>query len=235
MPGLFYLHDSVEVQAAGECICAVIGIFVCLVFFAGYLLQQYLHSTNPTSKTEKVREDFLRTAIAEGKVTLLGVMASEARNDLLQEQQLRRTGGGSSGGSRETYAAAPRRRRSSYGTTTAAAGGTAGDSAARAGAGAVQTEHTSLLSSSIDGVSNTAAGAGAGSGVACGVGPDLLPGYSDAYIHRLRGLLRPFFHCYDETKDNMLNKAEMRMVFSDLGEDVSPQVSLYRQQCPPSR
>ncbi len=77
VPGLIYLNNTPVEQAAGEKVWAIIGSFVCLFFFLRYLYQQYAQSEEPNTTQKVKRDDFLRTAIAQKKITLAGVMTAE--------------------------------------------------------------------------------------------------------------------------------------------------------------
>jgi Ca2+/Na+ antiporter len=82
VPGLVYLHDSTQEQAAGEKTWVMIGLVLSIVFFLGYLYQQYKISQEDFNKAELTiqqvkQEETLRTAIMEGKITLSAYMTSE--------------------------------------------------------------------------------------------------------------------------------------------------------------
>eukprot|EP00981_Chlorochromonas_danica_P003949 scaffold748_cov176-Ochromonas_danica.AAC.3 len=76
VPGLVYLNAEPEEQAAGEKRWAQLGAVACLIFFLGYLYQQYkLSQENLVQK--RTREQYLRQAILNKKITLAGVMIAE--------------------------------------------------------------------------------------------------------------------------------------------------------------
>jgi hypothetical protein len=91
VPGMMYIDGSRAEQAAGEKIFAQIGACLCLLFFCGYLYLQYLHSGAPDSLQDKTRDEFLASAIAQKKVTLLGVMTTEYQAEV-RERKDRRAG-----------------------------------------------------------------------------------------------------------------------------------------------
>ena len=77
VPGMVYLNAVPEVQVLGEQKWALLGAFVCMFFFVGYLWYQYKISLAdlPDSTQTLTREQFYRDAISSGKITLLGVMS----------------------------------------------------------------------------------------------------------------------------------------------------------------
>lgn len=77
VPGMMYLDKSRAEQAAGEKIFAQIGACLCLLFFCGYMYLQYQHSGAPDSLQDKSRDEYVHWAIANKKITLLGVMLTE--------------------------------------------------------------------------------------------------------------------------------------------------------------
>lgn len=87
VPGMLYINESKSEQAAGEKIFAQIGAFMCLFFFIGYLYLQYHHSGNADSLQDQTRDRYLRDAIAQKKVTLLGVMLTEYKAELLVRKE----------------------------------------------------------------------------------------------------------------------------------------------------
>jgi hypothetical protein len=91
VPGMMYIDGSRAEQAAGEKIFAQIGACLCLLFFCGYLYLQYLHSGAPDSLQDKTRDEYLASAIAQKKVTLLGVMTTEYQAEV-RERKDRRAG-----------------------------------------------------------------------------------------------------------------------------------------------
>lgn len=91
IPGMMY-HDRTRAeQAAGEKIFAQIGACLCLLFFCGYLYLQYLHSGAANSLQDKSRDEYLRDAIAQKKVTLLGVMMTEYQAEMRERRGRRAT------------------------------------------------------------------------------------------------------------------------------------------------
>mmetsp|Transcript_15141 Transcript_15141/g.25256 ORF Transcript_15141/g.25256 Transcript_15141/m.25256 type:complete len:499 (-) Transcript_15141:249-1745(-) len=88
VPGMMYLHETREVQAAGERTFAFLGAALCVCFFCGYLYLQYLHSKTPDGRQQQARDEFVRNAIAQKKVTLLGVMLTEYKAEI-QEQSMK--------------------------------------------------------------------------------------------------------------------------------------------------
>lgn len=75
-PGMIYMHQSVEAQAAGEKWWAVLGTFVCLGCFAGYLYYCYVNSGKDEVQAIK-KDEFVQKAIRNKETTLLGVMSIE--------------------------------------------------------------------------------------------------------------------------------------------------------------
>ena len=82
LPGMLYLNQSTEMQAAGEKPWSLFGFFLCLFFFIGYLFYQYKQSSKPDTAMAAKREEFLRLAIQSGKVSLLGLMKAEFEHAL---------------------------------------------------------------------------------------------------------------------------------------------------------
>ncbi|RYH27768.1 hypothetical protein EON65_13220 [archaeon] len=76
VPGLIYLNNTPEEQAQGEKLWAQLGFVVCLVLFVGYLYQQYQISRADITQ-KRTREQYLRNAILNRKITLTGVMIAE--------------------------------------------------------------------------------------------------------------------------------------------------------------
>lgn len=75
-PGMIYMHQSVEAQAAGEKWWAVLGTFICLGCFAGYLY--YCYSISNNNEVQAIKKDeFVQKAIRNKETTLLGVMSVE--------------------------------------------------------------------------------------------------------------------------------------------------------------
>lgn len=68
VPGLVLLGGTSEEVAAGEKMWAQIGFIVCLVFFVGYLYQQYKISQDDVTQ-KRTREEYLRNAILTKKVS----------------------------------------------------------------------------------------------------------------------------------------------------------------------
>lgn len=87
IPGMIYINDTKAEQAAGEKIFAQIGACLCLLFFLGYLYLQYHHSNTPDSLQDQTRDRFLREAIAQKKVSLLGVMLAEYKAEVKERQE----------------------------------------------------------------------------------------------------------------------------------------------------
>eukprot|EP00597_Dinobryon_sp_UTEXLB2267_P000289 CAMPEP_0170070262 /NCGR_PEP_ID=MMETSP0019_2-20121128/8623_1 /TAXON_ID=98059 /ORGANISM="Dinobryon sp., Strain UTEXLB2267" /LENGTH=573 /DNA_ID=CAMNT_0010278503 /DNA_START=66 /DNA_END=1787 /DNA_ORIENTATION=+ len=77
LPGLKYLHSSMDQQADGERIWAIISFIVCVASLVGYLMYQLKLSSLPENPISLAREEYIIESIALGKVTLLGVMAEE--------------------------------------------------------------------------------------------------------------------------------------------------------------
>jgi Ca2+/Na+ antiporter len=75
VPGLVYLNKTTEEQAAGERNWVIFGLFLATIFFFAYLYQQYRYAD--TTVQELKQEEALRTAIANGKITLSGYMVTE--------------------------------------------------------------------------------------------------------------------------------------------------------------
>lgn len=82
IPGMMHLHETKEEQAANERNYAITGTAICMTFFFGYLYTQYSHSGNPEGRHDKARDEFMRDAIANKEITLLGVMVSEYKAEL---------------------------------------------------------------------------------------------------------------------------------------------------------
>lgn len=89
IPGMMYHEESTAKQAEGEKLFAQIGACLCLLFFCGYLYLQYLHSNTPDSLTDKSRDEYVRSAIAQKKITLLGVMMTEYQAEVRDRRDKR--------------------------------------------------------------------------------------------------------------------------------------------------
>jgi Ca2+/Na+ antiporter len=79
VPGLVYLHKTTAEQAEGERNWVILGFILAVCFFCGYLFQQYKNSL-PGSRDivqQILQEEFLRNAIATGKISLSGFMVDE--------------------------------------------------------------------------------------------------------------------------------------------------------------
>lgn len=77
VPGLIYLNDTPAQQAKGERYWALLGLIVCVSLFSYYLYQQYVKSDEEDTTQQDSRDEYLRTAIAQKKITLAGVMTLE--------------------------------------------------------------------------------------------------------------------------------------------------------------
>lgn len=77
IPGLMYLNATPEVQSAGEKNWAYLALIVCICNFMYYLYDQYRIAQEPDGTAVLSRDEFLRNSIANGTVTLAGVMVSE--------------------------------------------------------------------------------------------------------------------------------------------------------------
>lgn len=77
VPGLVYLNASPEKQAKGEKNWALLGLILCVCFFILYLYQQYSKSDDEDTTQQDSRDEYLRKAIAQKKITLAGVMTLE--------------------------------------------------------------------------------------------------------------------------------------------------------------
>ncbi len=76
-PGLYYANMSLAQQAIGESLWSLLGFFLCLASFVGYMLYQYAISDDTNSPANDLREEVLLTSIAENKITLMAVIHSE--------------------------------------------------------------------------------------------------------------------------------------------------------------
>lgn len=78
VPGLFYRNQSVRAQAMGEHNWALIGFFLCMVFFFGYLYKSYAQSINKTDNKQMMkREEVMKAAIDNGTLSILGLLKAE--------------------------------------------------------------------------------------------------------------------------------------------------------------
>ena len=77
VPGLAYINSNVNAQAAGERNWAILGLLMCLGFFAFYLYYQYKISDEPQTAQQMNRDEYIKKAITSGEITLLGVMIEE--------------------------------------------------------------------------------------------------------------------------------------------------------------
>jgi Ca2+-binding EF-hand superfamily protein len=91
IPGMMYINNTKAEQAEGEKIFAQIGAGLCLFFFAGYLYFQYQHSNTPDSRQDQTRDEYVRNAIAQKKITLLGVMMTEYKAELRERMEAANT------------------------------------------------------------------------------------------------------------------------------------------------
>jgi len=89
VPGLVYLNKTTAEQAAGEKNWVFLGLILCIIFFFSYLYQQYQISISGLKDTTQqiVHEEYLRNAIATGKITLSGFMTAEYEIFLKEKEQ----------------------------------------------------------------------------------------------------------------------------------------------------
>lgn len=89
IPGMMYLEGTRAEQAAGEKVFAQFGAGLCLFFFVSYMILQYRHSGAPDTLQDKTREEYIASAIASRKVTLLGVMLTEYKAEARERLESR--------------------------------------------------------------------------------------------------------------------------------------------------
>jgi Ca2+/Na+ antiporter len=78
IPGLIYRNKSVEEQAAGEHIWALVGFCLCMIFFLSYLRTSYLQSVHKTDNSKMMRrEEIMKAALDNGTISLLGLLKAE--------------------------------------------------------------------------------------------------------------------------------------------------------------
>lgn len=79
IPGLFVVSDSSTYEASFEEPFAIVAFVLCMGFLGGYLYFQYQSSLEPdeSNSVENYRLTLMKEAIAQGKITLLGLMTAE--------------------------------------------------------------------------------------------------------------------------------------------------------------
>jgi hypothetical protein len=79
VPGLVYLNKTTAEQAEGERNWVMLGFILAVCFFFGYLYQQYQNSLPGSSDVvqQLLQEEYLKNAIATGKISLSGFMVDE--------------------------------------------------------------------------------------------------------------------------------------------------------------
>jgi Ca2+/Na+ antiporter len=75
VPGMFYMNDTVEQQANGEKWYALAAFILCTIFFALYLLNEYMQSDEEASISYEIKLEYIREAINKQEITIIGVMA----------------------------------------------------------------------------------------------------------------------------------------------------------------
>jgi Ca2+/Na+ antiporter len=84
IPGIIYASPDAAKIAIAEKGWAMLGFLICVIALGYYLYLQYLVSISPDKSTVQslAREEYLRSAIAAGDISLVGLMGEELRNSV---------------------------------------------------------------------------------------------------------------------------------------------------------